>query len=456
MNTKHRFALVILVAAAILVRNSQAEEPVSLRIATFATDVTIPLGHRCMGILPTRAQRIDDPLEARGLVLLGGEQPIVVVAVDWCELRNGAYDQWRDALALAAGTSRQRVLVACLHQHDAPVCDRGAQRLLDEVGLPGELYDRAFHDDCVRRVAAALAESVPAARSVTHIGLGEANVEKVASNRRLVMPDGRVTFARYSRSGGDSFAAAAPEGLIDPQLKTICFYNGDTTIAALHSYATHPMSYYGQGGVSADFVGLARRRRQQDDPNCFQIYLTGCSGDVTAGKYNDGSSAMRGVLAERIYRAMRAAEQTARRTPVTKCEFRSATLDLPFHESEAFGRDALESTLRDNQANMRDRILAAMALSSRDRLDSGQAIDLPAVELGDATILLFPGEAFVGYQLLAQRMFAEQFVVAIGYGECWTGYIPTHAAFAERFGHDWRWVGPGCEKRVTAALESLR
>ena len=24
---------------------------------------------------------------------------IVVVAVDWCEIRNGAYDQWRDALA---------------------------------------------------------------------------------------------------------------------------------------------------------------------------------------------------------------------------------------------------------------------------------------------------------------------------------------------------------------------
>ncbi|HEX5447088.1 MAG TPA: hypothetical protein VFW87_24950 [Pirellulales bacterium] len=32
-------------------------------IAVFSADVTIPLGHRCMGILPTKAQRIDDPLK---------------------------------------------------------------------------------------------------------------------------------------------------------------------------------------------------------------------------------------------------------------------------------------------------------------------------------------------------------------------------------------------------------
>ena len=48
------------------------------------------------------------------------------------------------------------------------------------------------------------------------------------------------------------------------------------------------MSYYGKGGVSADFLGLARKRRQADDPKVFQIYASGCSGNVTAGKYNDG------------------------------------------------------------------------------------------------------------------------------------------------------------------------
>ncbi len=43
----------------------------------------------------------------------------------------------------------------------------------------------------------------------------------------------------------------------------------------------------------------------------------------------------------------------------------------------------------------------------------------------------------------------------LGYGECWTGYIPTDAAFADRFNHDWRWVGPGAEGRIRAALERV-
>ena len=163
-------------------------------LAVFSIDVTIPLNHRCMGILPTKSAKIVDPLYAHGFVLLGAEQPIVLCAVDWCEIRNGAYDQWRDALAKAAGTTRQRVLVCSLHQHDAPVTDAGAAKLLADVGLPGELYDEAFHDDAVRRIATALQDSLPSARRITHVGLGQARVESVASNRRVVYPDGRVTF----------------------------------------------------------------------------------------------------------------------------------------------------------------------------------------------------------------------------------------------------------------------
>ena len=74
-------------------------------------------------------------------------------------------------------------------------------------------------------------------------------------------------------------------------LKTLCFWNGDTPLCALSAYATHPMSFYGKGGVSADFVGMARKRRQADTPKVFQMYASGCSGNVTAGKYNDGDPA---------------------------------------------------------------------------------------------------------------------------------------------------------------------
>ncbi|MGH7135691.1 MAG: hypothetical protein ACREHD_08130, partial [Pirellulales bacterium] len=448
---KTRTLFWVLALSVALVPAANAEDPV-YRIATFRADVTIPLGHRCMGILPVKAQTIDDPLEARGFVLLATDRPIVLLALDWCEVRNGAYDQWRDALATAAGTTRERVLVSSLHQHDAPVVDSGAQALLDGVGLKGELYDTAFHAECIARVTGAMVESLKSPQPVTHLGIGQAKVEKVASSRRIVHEDGRVSWDRFSASGGDPRHSEAPEGEIDPWLKTISFWRGDTPLLALSSYATHPMSYYGRGGVSADFVGLARRRRQKDDSRTFQIYVTGCSGDVTAGKYNDGTPLMRQVLADRLNEAMKQAWEATERFPLERVAFRSAALDLPFHEGPQFARQALEKTLVDENAKISDRILAAMGLSSLDRVARGEKIYLPCLDLGRTKIVLFPGEAFVGYQLLAQRLAAKSFVLSIGYGECWPGYIPTQAAFADHFNHDWRWAGPGSEERIHDAL----
>ena len=427
----------------------------SYRLATFKTDVTIPLGHRCMGVLPRKAERIVDPLYAIGFVLLGPDPPLVVVCVDWCEIRNRSYDQWRDALAEAAGTVRERVLLSSIHQHDAPVVDGEAEELLASVGLAGELFDVRFHEDAVRRTAAALRDSLPQARRVTHLGFGQVRVDQIASNRRVVHPGGRVDFDRYSASGGDEFHRTADDGLIDPWLKTLSFWDADQPLVALHIYATHPMSYYGQGGVSADFVGMARDHRQRDDFRVTQIYGSGCSGDITAGKYNDGSPATRPVLAERLYQGMKAAWEATRRVPLQHVAFRCTTFDLDFHEDPAFQVAVLDKTLRDANASVTDRILAAMSLSSRHRQARGQKIDLPCVDFGPAQLIVLPGESFVGYQLLAQQLRPNSFVATLGYGECWTGYIPTEAAFADRFNHDWRWVGPGAEPRIRAALERV-
>ncbi|MFP6762906.1 MAG: hypothetical protein VB858_04790, partial [Planctomycetaceae bacterium] len=244
------------------------------RIARFSADVTIPLGHRCMGLLPTKSKEIVDPLQTHGFVLTAGDgfDPVVLAAVDWCEIRNEAYDRWRSVIAEAVGTSTDRVLLSSLHQHDAPVSDIGAQNLLDRAGLVGELFDFAFHEECVQRVAAAAKDSLDTAQPVTHIGTGQARVEKVASNRRVVQEDGRVSYGRGSRSGSSSFHASAPDGLIDPYLKTISFWNDGIELVALHSYATHPMSYYGRGGVTYDFVGMARERRRRDNQKVHQIY----------------------------------------------------------------------------------------------------------------------------------------------------------------------------------------
>ena len=378
----------------------------------------------------------------------------MLCAVDWCEIRNDAYDRWRDALAEAAGTTRQRVILSSLHQHDTPISDLTAQRFLDEAGAAGAICDLEFHEQAVLRAAEALRLGLSSPRPMTHYGTGQARVEQVASNRRYLSPDGTPAFGRTSATR-DEYARQQPEGNIDPFLKTLSFWDGDEPLAAVHCYATHPMSYYGQGGVSADFVGLARRRRQTDDGRVFQMYVSGCSGNVTAGKYNDGSPENRGILADRMYRGMVAAWEATECRPIEHVAFRCDTLRLEPRDSEGFTVEGLTHRLK-TDARPFGQCLAALGLSWRQRADAGGTIDVPVLDLGGAKLLLLPGESYVEYQLLAQKLAPEAFVVTVGYGESATGYIPHERAIEERDGNlgDWCWVAPGSEAAMTAAIET--
>jgi hypothetical protein len=405
------------------------------------------------GIAP--AATIVDPLEAIGFVIGGGNltRPIVFVAVDWCEIRNASYDAWRDALAAVAGTDPERVLVTAIHQHDAPVVDVEAQRLLEANGSVGAVCDVAFAEAALLRVAEAarLVLGRPGER-VTHVGVGRAIVEGVASNRRYVLEDGSISYHRTSASQHPQ-AHVAPEGTVDPWLRTLSLWDGDRPLLALSTYAVHPMSYYGGGEVSADFMGLARRARQRSLPDVLQLYASGCSGNVTAGKYNDGDRANRPVLAARMEAAMAGAWAATRREPLETVVFRSVPLRFEPRGGAGHTDNDLAARLVDDAAPF-DECLAAMGLSWRQRTAADRPIDLPVVELGPALLALLPGETYVEYQLLAQRLRPDAFVMALGYGESATGYIPTALQLAENDENlgDWYWVSETAEAVLTAGL----
>ena len=87
---------------------AEEDAPEGLRLAVFQADATPPLGSP---VAYAPARKIEDPLSARGIVLLGAGEPIVLCAVDWIGIGNGGHDAWRESLARAAGTSPQRVAV---------------------------------------------------------------------------------------------------------------------------------------------------------------------------------------------------------------------------------------------------------------------------------------------------------------------------------------------------------
>jgi hypothetical protein len=454
MGVSRRSALGGIAAACVAAGAGRAEDGTGFRLATFAADVTPPVGYPCMGggIAPVR--EVIDPLSARGIVLAGGtlDQPVVIAAVDWCEIRNDAYDRWRDAIAGAAGTTRERVLLSSVHQHDAPVADFVAQRLLVAHRATGRIGDLAFHEAAVRRVAEAVRGAASKAAPVSHISTGQARVWEVASNRRTVDPDGTPRFDRMSATR-DPALRARPEGRIDPLVRCLGFWDGDRPRAALFSYSVHPMSFYGQGGVSSDFVGAARGLAEAGEPGVFSVYLSGCSGNTIAGKYNDGDPANRPALAARLHRGMAEAWRAARREPLRSVGFRNAPFTLPLRDEDAFREAALLDRIAHDERPF-GQCLAALGLSWRRRVESGRAVDLPALDLGAALYAVLPAEAYVEFQLQAQAMRPDRLVMVAGYGECGPGYIPTEGARREGDGNlgDWCWVGPGAAEALRDAM----
>ncbi|MDP7049225.1 MAG: hypothetical protein QF721_07220 [Verrucomicrobiota bacterium] len=400
----------------------------SLRVATFDIDATPPLGYM-MAYDPV--VRVDAmTLRCRGIVLLGQAQPIVLCAVDWLGIANEAQDEFRKHLAKAAGTTPKRVAVHTLHQHDAPTCDFSAERLLKEAKAKhlGRL-DGDFCRQTMAKAAAAVRTSMASAKPVTHCGWGVSEVKQVASNRRIFGPDGKVRAVRYTSCTNPELRAE-PEGVIDPELSMLSFWNGDTPLVVMTYYACHPQSYYRVGIPSPDFPGIARFMRQQSVPEALHVHFNGAGGNIGAGKYNDGSRKNRMELALRLRDGMKRAFDSSSKFAVQSSDLRwsvvPVALPLAKHLDEAkLVADVAKGSVPPVA------VPAAERLAYVQRSKLGHKIDLTQLAIGDVRVLHMPGELFVEYQLAAKQMRPELNVAMAAYGEYGTFYIGTKRAYSE-------------------------
>ncbi len=404
----------------------QAAEP-GVKIAVFDVDATPPVGSD-MAYDPVK--RLDEmTLRCRGIALVGAEKPIVVCAVDWIGIANGGQDAFRDALAEAAGTTRDRVAVHTVHQHDAPGCDFTAEAIIREMKLPDyERFDGTFHRQVIARAADALRAAIAAAQPVTHYGWGVAEVKEVASNRRILGADGRVRATRYTTTK-DPALRAEPEGVIDPQVSLLSFWNGDTPLAVLSYYACHPQSYYRTGVPSPDFPGIARFIRGQAVPEALHVHFNGAGGNIGAGKYNDGNKENRMALAMKLADGMRQAWTSTEKRPLTASDLGWQVVPVQLPVAPHLKAEELIETLKTQPA--KGYIAAADQLAWVRRSEAGQAIDVSCLRVGTARVLHLPGELFVEYQLAAKAMRPDLGVAMAAYGEYAPGYICTAVAYTE-------------------------
>lgn len=444
-------------AAFLLSRNGHAEEaenlasrPGQLSIAPFRFEVSPPTGHGLCGGWIKPVVGVDDALEAIGYVLRGAGRPIVVCAVDWTGLLNSAHVAWRRTLAEAAGTTPDRVAVQCVHQHNAPMACLDTQQIVGQYSELPAVLDVKFFEECLQRARKAVADALSKARAVTHLGTSQAKVVQVASNRRFLGPDGKVQHWRGSATK-DPKLQELPEGLIDPWLKTLAFYEGDKPVVACHYYATHPMSYYGDGRVTSEFVGLARKRRQAEQPETTHIYFTGCSGNVAAGKYNDGTPEARRRLTDRIYDGLVAAGREVRREPLTEVAWHA--VDLHLEPNPVFDAAKLEALIADKSQGVVGRNRPAYTLAWIRRCQAKVPIVLSGLSLNQAAAVHLPAESFIEYQLRLQELFPRKFIATAAYGDGGPWYIPTHDAYPQGgYEVSVAFSGPTSDERISQNL----
>ena len=475
-----------LVAAAAL-----GAEPV-LQLATFRADVTPSIGDGpCVGFMP-KVESVEHPLEVRGIVLRANGQTFVIAALDYQGLCNSSDDEFRRRMADAAGTTPGRVALQSLHQHSAPALDADAMRLLH--GDDSEPLRRhiAFTMQMADRTAAAIREALPKLKPVVRVVGTRAKADRLASNRRVPQPDGSLLV----RGSGtcDPKLQEAPEGLIDPWLRTVTFFDAERPIQScgslreptldrgaihdfrplvqLHYYATHPMSFYGDARISWDVPGLARQRLEQET-GVFQIYFNGCGGNIGMGKYNDGTRAAREQLTDRMFDAMRRSARVAAGGEATETEKLDATVEVrSLKPAEiAWDQAELRFTVREdgafNAAILREQLQAGRPFTERmkaavfsawtARLNAGHRVSVSRLKLGSLQLVHLPGEPFVEFQLFAQQVApANSFVCVAGYGECGVWYYGPDSIFRDRGGYEQSWslTGP-CQASVEAVLGQL-
>ena len=425
-----------------------------LQVATFDVDATPPIGSM-MAYDPVTNQW-DLGLRAKGMVILGSGDPIVLCAVDWIGIGNGGHDAFRDGLARAAGTTSDRVSVHSLHQHDAPDCDFSAETILRSKNIAPRQYEGTFQREVLSNLESAIRQAIPRAQTITELGLGEAPVEKVASNRRILGSDGKVREVRWTATT-DPAVRAEPEGTIDPMVSLVSFWNGTNPVAVLSYYATHPQSYYRTGVPNPDFPGIARFLRQMAVPAALHVHFNGAGGNIGAGKYNDGTPSNRLALAERVADGMRRAWENTRREKLTAADVLWKLERVALPPARHLSAETMEAKLEPKDGAFSAHEIAAKLAWLR-RCQTGHKIDVTCLQLGRARILHLPGELFVEYQIAAKAERKDLFVAMAAYGDYGPGYIGTSIAYQQggyETGPDASNVAPEVEEVLMGAIRKL-
>jgi hypothetical protein len=408
-----------------------AVEP-PLRAGAYAIDVS-PRSLPVLingGFLQATAARVNDPLQAKCLVLDDGTTRLAIVVVDSCMMPRDLLDRAKALARAKTGIPSEKILISATHAHSAPAA-------MGALGCP---VDPAYVEFLPGRIAEGI-ERASSALAPARVGWASVDDDKHTFCRRWIRrpdrmiddPFGNRTVRANMHPGYVNPDAIAPSGPVDPALTVLSVQSPEgKPVAILANYSQH---YYGASAVSADYYGrfataLARRigAEQGGDRPFVGIMSQGTSGDQMWMDYgrpktDPGLDRYADEVAESAFRAYQSIAKYHDRVPLGMAE---ATLRLHRRVPDSARLEWARSVV----ARMGDRVpknlpevYAREAIYLHDNPD--RELKLQAIRIGDLGIAAIPNEVYAlsGLKIKARSPLPLTMNIELANGS--EGYIPS-------------------------------
>jgi hypothetical protein len=376
------------------------------------------------GFLEKLAHEVNDPVQARALVLDDGATRLALVVVDSCMMPRELLDEAKRLASSRTGIPPQRMLISATHTHSAPSA-------MDALGSsPDPEYVQFLPGRIAEAIVQAHGQLQPA-----RIGWSSVDDHEHTFTRRWIYrPDQMLTDPFGARSvranmhpGYENPNAIAPSGPTDPQLSVLAVQSADGKPLAL--LANYSMHYFGAAPVSADYYGLFNQEMARivgGGPAFVSMMSQGTSGDQMWMNYGKPKSSITitEYAAAVAQSALRAYRQIQYRdwVPLAMAQ---ATLTLgrrvPDAARLAWARD-LVATMGDRKPQNQPEVYAREQIYLHE--SPKRELLLQALRIGDLGITAIPNEVFAitGLKLKAQSPLAQTMNIELANGS--EGYIP--------------------------------
>lgn len=410
-----------------------------LRLGAAKSVITPPVGCELSGFIARTAPMIGvhDDLYARALVWSGDDESpanaVALVTLDVIDLDAASVRKIRERAAALSGIPGERISVTCTHTHGGPAT-------LATAWLGG--CDPSYLDMLCKAAAGAIA-------------VASRQMELVVMRCACGM---EPTVGKNRRVAG---------GVIDPDVPVVRFQRLDgSVIAMLLSYACHPVTLSPDNLLATgDYPGYTVRTLEAIYPGATALFATGCCGQVNTGHTAQESTRGGGNRwrtfgeAERLGRtvaasAAQAAERAAREDTAlaaaphsmesARVRMARRMIRLPLlptaspTELEALARQSEAERSRLEHAGSRPgeigpyRVWGEWAAALRaGTLPAIVTAEVMVIALGEAALVLLPGEMFVEFGLAIKAHAAPRVVMTLAYANGTPGYIPHRSAYAE-------------------------